>query len=165
LKQIRAAAIDHGGVLDARACWLLERGLKTLALRIQRHNENGQRISEFLRAHPRVAQVNYPGLHEHPGHAIAKRQMDGFGGMLSFTVTGTVAEAEKFVSRLRLFTLAISRGGVESLVCFPSRTSHAHVGADERERMGVTDNLLRMSVGIEDAEDLIEDLEQALDAD
>jgi len=161
--RIRSAAVDHGGVLDARACWLLERGLKTLALRIQRHNENGQRIAEFLRGHPRVSAVHYPGLTDDPGHGIARRQMDGFGGMLSFEVKGAVADAERFVSRLRLFTLAISLGGVESLVCFPCRTSHAHVGAGERARMGVTDNLLRMSVGIEDAIDLMADLKQALE--
>lgn len=163
LERIKAAAIDHGGVLDARACWLLERGLKTLALRIRRHNENGQRIAEFLQAHPRVRKVHYPGLPADPGHEIARRQMDGFGGMLSFEIRGAVADAERFASRLRIFTLAISLGGVESLVCFPSRTSHALAGAAERARMGVTDNLLRMSVGIEDSEDLIGDLTQALE--
>lgn len=107
--------------------------------------------------------LHYPGLAADPGHEIARRQMDGFGGMLSFEIRGAVADAERFASRLRIFTLAISLGGVESLVCFPSRTSHALAGAAERARMGVTDNLLRMSVGIEDSEDLIRDLTQALE--
>lgn len=162
IDQIRKAAVGHGGVLDARACWLLERGMKTLALRVQRHNENAMKIAEFLSGHPRVARVNYPGLPQHPGHEIARKQMHGFGGMLSFEVKGTVADADRLTSRLRLITPAVSLGGVESLVCFPSRTSHSLVSPEEREKMGIRDTLLRLSAGIEDAADLVADLDQAL---
>lgn len=159
---IRKAAVDHGGVLDSRACWLLERGLKTLALRVQRQNANAQCVAEFLRGHSRVSAVYYPGLAEHPGHAIARDQMDGYGGMLSFEIGGTVAEADVFLTKLNLITPAVSLGGVESLICFPARTSHSLVTPDDREQMGIRDNLLRLSVGVEDAEDIIEDLDQAL---
>jgi cystathionine beta-lyase len=159
---IRKAAIGHGGVLDPRACWLLERGLKTLALRVQRQNANAQCVAEFLRGHSRVSAVHYPGLVEHPGHSIARDQMDGYGGMLSFEIGGTVAEADVFLAKLALVTPAVSLGGVESLIGFPARTSHSLVTPEERERMGIRDNLLRLSIGVEDAEDIIEDLDQAL---
>lgn len=162
VEKLRKAAVGHGGVLDARACWLLERGMKTLAVRMQRHNENGLRLAKFLKDHPRIAQVNYPGLPEHPGHEIARQQMHGFGGMLSFEIRGSVAEADRFASKLRLITPAISLGGVESLICFPSRTSHALVSPADRESMGIKDTLLRLSAGIEDSADLIADLQQAL---
>lgn len=162
LKRIRSVAIDLGGVLDSRACWLLERGLKTLALRVARHNENAQQVAGFLRSHSRIGKVNYPGLPDHPGHQVALRQMNGFGGMLSFEIKDTVADAERFVSRLRTIIPAISLGGVESLITFPSRTSHVHSSPEERARMGISDTLLRMSVGIEDSADLLNDLEQAL---
>lgn len=163
IDEIRKAAVGHGGVLDARACWLLERGLKTLALRVQRHNENAMKLAEFLTSHRSVARVNYPGLPQHPGHEIARQQMHGFGGMLSFEVNGTVADADRFSSKLRLITPAVSLGGVESLICFPARTSHSLVSPEERQQMGIKDTLLRLSAGIEDAVDLIADIKQALE--
>lgn len=161
IQNLTPTALNHGGMLDAIACSQLERGLKTLALRVRQHNENANRMAEYLQAHPAVARVNYPGLPEHPDHAVAKSQMRGFGGMLSFELRDP-AQAESLLSRLRVVTPALSLGGVESLICIPSRTSHRGMTPEERQQAGISDGLVRLSVGIEDIEDLLEDLKQAL---
>lgn len=155
-------AVNHGGVLDAHACFLLERGMKTLALRVKQHNENAARLAEFLLQHPAVAAVNYPGLPCHPDHAVAARQMRGFGGMLSFELRdATLVDA--VLAAFRLVLPALSLGGVESLVCVPSRTSHRKMSREERECAGISDGLVRVSVGVEDIEDLLEDFLRALE--
>ncbi len=161
--RVRESAVNLGGMLDAHACSQLERGLKTLALRVRRHNENAEHLARFLVSHPAVARVNYPGLTEHPDHAIAARQMRGFGGMLSFELRQP-DHVDLLLSRLRIVMPALSLGGVESLVCIPSRTSHRKMTSAERQRAGITDGLVRVSVGIEDAEDLQADFVQALAA-
>jgi cystathionine gamma-lyase len=142
--------------------YLVLRGIKTLAVRMERHCMNGQKIAEYLEAHPRVRKVNYPGLKSHPQYALAQRQMSGAGGMLSFELDGGLAEAKSFLGRCHIFALAESLGGVESLIEHPARMTHASIPAKEREKIGITDSLIRLSVGIEDAEDLISDLGQAL---
>jgi cystathionine beta-lyase len=150
-------------MLDAQACGLLERGMKTLAVRVAQHNQNAARLAVFLRNHPAVAAVNYPGLPEHPDHAVAARQMKGFGGMLSFELRDP-RRVEATLAAFRLIMPALSLGGVESLVCVPSRTSHRKLSAEERHHAGIRDGLMRLSVGIEEAEDLEADLGQALAA-
>jgi len=161
IRRVTEAAAIYGGMLDASACYLLERGLKTLALRIRQHNENALQIARFLESHPEVAQVNYPGLPSHPDHPVASRQMRGFGGMLSFELRDS-ARIDAFLSQLRVILPALSLGGVESLVCIPSRTSHRLMTPSERQHAGIRDGLIRLSVGIEDADDLREDLDRAL---
>jgi len=151
-----------GGVLDPHAAWLLIRGLKTFALRMRRHNENGIAIAEFLRKHPKVNQVFYPGLESHPQFALAKRQMRGFGGMLSFIPKGNGDYASHVIDRLKVFKLAPSLGGVESLASQPWTLSHYYVPKTERVKAGIIDELIRLSIGIEDPDDLISDLKQAL---
>ncbi|MER3413176.1 MAG: cystathionine gamma-synthase [Armatimonadota bacterium] len=143
-------------------CWLTLRGLKTLPVRMDRHVHNAQVVANFLSSHPKVERVYYPGLPSHPRHDIAKKQMRGFGGMVSFTVSGDAWAALQVASRLQVFLLAESLGGVESLVCYPPKMSHAAMSEEERLARGIPPNLLRLSVGIEDEEDLIEDLDQAL---
>lgn len=163
IHRVTASAVNFGGMLDAHACSQLERGLKTLALRVPRHNENADRLARFLASHPAVAHVNYPGLPAHPDHAIAARQMRGFGGMLSFELRDP-ARVDPVLSRLRIIMPALSLGGVESLVCVPSRTSHRTMTPAARREAGISDGLVRVSVGIEDAEDLLADFAQALSA-
>ena len=153
-----------GSCMDPHAAFLLLRGIKTLAVRVQRQNENALRIAEFLAAHPKVKRVHYPFLHDHPQHTLATEQLGGGGGVLSFEVDGTGDDARQLAEALRLFTLAPSLGGVDSLVTIPVLTSHAMVSAEMRQKMGVTEQLIRLSVGIESADDLIADLEQALKA-
>jgi cystathionine beta-lyase/cystathionine gamma-synthase len=153
-----------GGVPSAFDSWLVLRGVKTLAVRMRQHCENAQAIAEHLNGHPLVRKVYYPGLPDHPDHALAKRQMRDFGGMVSFAFKGTREDVDIFVRRLRVFQLAESLGGVESLCCHPATMTHGAIPKPERERRGVTDTLLRLSVGIEDASDLIADLDQALEA-
>jgi cystathionine gamma-lyase len=144
-------------------CFLTLRGIKTLALRMKQHCSNAQTIANYLLQHPKVAQVNYPGFATHPGHDIAKRQMQGFGGMVSFTLKDdTLAAGHKVMSGTKLFALAESLGGVESLIGHPASMTHASIPIEERRKTGVLDSLIRLSVGIEDADDLIADLEQAL---
>lgn len=150
-----------GGVLAPHDAWLLIRGIKTLAVRMEECEKNAAAIAAFLDKHPAVRRVFYPGLENHPGHEIAKRQADGFGGMISFDV-GSQAKADEVLARLRYFTLAESLGAVESLISVPARMTHASIPADRRQELGITDGLMRISVGIEDVEDLLEDLEQAL---
>ena len=154
--------LNHvGGSLDPHACFLLERGLKTLAVRVRRQNESAQAIAEFLESHPAVRKVNYPGLPSSPHREVARRLLEGFGGMISFYLRDAAA-AETFLDRLRIPVHAASLGGTESLVVRPSRSSHLGLPAAERERLGITDDLVRLSVGIEDAGELIDDLAQAL---
>lgn len=147
-----------GGVPGPHDAWLTMRGAKTLALRMKQHAENAQAVAEFLEAHPEVDRVYYPGLASHPQHELAKRQMSGFGGMVSFVLRGPQSRALDFAHRLKYFSLAESLGGVESLICHPARMTHGSIPKEDRERRGVTDGLLRLSVGIEDISDLIEDL-------
>lgn len=161
IRRITSSAVNFGGMLDAFACSQLERGMKTLAVRVQQHNANALAVAGFLESHPEVARVNYPGLPSHPDHALAARQMRGFGGMLSFELHDS-NQVETLLKRVHLFLPALSLGGVESLICVPSRTSHRTLSPAERCRAGITDGLVRASVGIEDAEDLIEDFAQAL---
>jgi cystathionine beta-lyase/cystathionine gamma-synthase len=158
---IHATRTTLGCNMDPHAAWLLLRGIRTLALRVQRQNESALRIAEFLKAHPKVKTVNYPFLEAHPQRALAMQQMQGGGGVLSFEVDGTGEDARRFAEALQLFTLAPSLGGVDSLVTIPVVTSHAMIRAEEREKMGVTEQLVRLSVGIESVDDLIADLERA----
>lgn len=152
-----------GAVPAPLDCFLTLRGIKTLALRMNQHCQNAQQIADFLSQHPLVAQVNYPGFVNHPGHEIAKRQMRDFGGMVSFTLCNdTLEAATKLMSATKLFALAESLGGVESLIGHPASMTHASIPLEERRKTGVLDSLIRLSVGIEDASDLIEDLDQAL---
>jgi cystathionine beta-lyase/cystathionine gamma-synthase len=151
----------EGAILSPFDSWLVLRGTKTLALRMAQHNANGQRLAEYLAGHPRVQAVHYPGLPGHPQHALASRQMQGYGGMLSFDV-GDFELARQVCNRFRLMALAESLGGVESLVCHPASMTHASVPPDRRQAIGLTDSMIRISAGVEDVEDLIADLAQAL---
>jgi cystathionine beta-lyase/cystathionine gamma-synthase len=161
IQSIWSSAIHFGPSLDAHTCWLVERSLKTIVLRVRQQNLNAMTIAQYLKTDSRINRVYYPGLPDHPDHAIAKAQMTGgFGGMLSFEVKGN---ADLFMSRLKLIKRAISLGGVESTVTSPVKTSHSKMTAQERLVVGVTDNLVRFSVGIEETQDLIDDIKQALD--
>lgn len=151
-----------GGVPGPHDAWLTMRGAKTLALRMREHARNAQAVAEFLETHADVARVYYPGLPSHPQHELAKRQMSGFGGMVSLVLTGPPERALDFAHRLELFSLAESLGGVESLICHPARMTHGSIPQADRERRGITDGLLRLSVGIEDIDDLLEDLTRGL---
>ncbi|MGZ3790453.1 MAG: trans-sulfuration enzyme family protein [Bacteriovorax sp.] len=144
--------------------WLVLRGLKTLAIRMEAHQKNAMAIAQYLEKHPKVERVVYPGLKSHPQHAIAKKQMLGFGGMITFFLKGDIKKSNKFLSTVELFSLAESLGGVESLIEHPAIMTHASVPKKVRESIGLTDNLIRLSVGIENVQDLIEDLEQAFKA-
>jgi cystathionine beta-lyase/cystathionine gamma-synthase len=155
--------VNHlGGSLDPHACFLLERGMKTLVLRVERQNASGLRVARALAAHPKARRVNYAGLENNPGHKIASTLFEGCGGMLSF-YTQTAEQAERFLERVRIPLHAASLGGAESLVVRPSRSSHLGLTPDERAAIGVTDDLIRVSVGIESADELVADFEQALD--
>lgn len=151
-----------GGVPGPHDAWLTMRGAKTLALRMRAHAENAQAVAEFLESHEEVDRVYYPGLASHPQHELAKRQMSGFSGMVSFVLRGPQERGIDFANRLKYFSLAESLGGVESLICHPARMTHGSIPKEDRERRGVTDGLLRLSVGIEDCDDLIDDLRGAL---
>jgi cystathionine beta-lyase/cystathionine gamma-synthase len=161
---IHSTRTTLGGTMDPHAAWLLLRGIKTLAVRVQRQNDNALRIAQFLAQHPKVRRVHYPFAEGHPHRALAMEQMHGGGGVLSFEMDGTGDDAKRLSEALHLFTLAPSMGGVDSLVTIPVLTSHGMISADHRAKMGVTDQLVRLSVGIENAGDLIADLEQALTA-
>lgn len=150
-----------GAVLGPQDSWLLMRGIKTLGIRMEEHNVNAQRIAEFLNNHEAVSNVYYPGLATHPGHNLMKKQSTGFGGMISFDV-GSGEKADELLAKLRYFTLAESLGAVESLISVPARMTHASIPSERRAELGITDGLVRISVGIEDVEDLLEDLTQAL---
>jgi Cystathionine beta-lyases/cystathionine gamma-synthases len=151
-----------GGIPGPFDSWLTLRGIKTLAVRMRQHQENAFRVARFLAEHPRVQRVYYPGLDSHPDHELATRQMNGFGGMVSFDLKGDLTDVDRVVRKLRIFTFAESLGGVESLVCHPASMTHGSIPKEIRESRGLTDTLLRLSVGIEDSEDLLLDLQQAL---
>lgn len=151
-----------GGILGPMDSFLILRGIKTLHLRVQRHCENGMKVAVFLSNHPEVDKVYYPGLPNHPHHDIAKKQMSGFGGMVSFTFkSGKMQDAISFLENVKVFTLAESLGGVESLANLPTLMAHASIPAEKRVEIGITDDLVRLSVGVEDIDDLLADLEQA----
>jgi cystathionine beta-lyase len=160
IEQIRETARNLGGSLDARICYLLERSLKTLHLRVEKQNENALQLARFLENHQMVQKVNYPGLENHPGHETAKRQMRGFGGMLSFELKDS--RIIEFQKNLKLIRPAVSLGGVDTIVSSPMLTSHKSLTNEEMEREGISESLIRLSAGIENVEDLISDLDQAM---
>ena len=151
-----------GQAIDPHAAWLVERGMKTLAIRMARHSENGQAVAEFLAGHPAIERVEYPGLASHVDHAHAKTMLDGFGGMVGMVLKGGIEASERFLRKLRVFIHAPSLAAVESLVSEPRLTSHKHLTPEQRAAMGIPDGFVRLSCGVEDAEDLVADLEQAL---
>lgn len=153
-----------GGVPGPFECWLTLRGIKTLAVRMRAHEENALAVAQYLQGHPQLEAVYYPGLAGHPQHELAKRQMRGFGGMVTFRIRGGRERANAFFKALRIFSLAESLGGIESLACYPAEMTHGSIPREERERRGITDGTIRLSVGIEDGEDLVADLQQALGA-
>lgn len=161
-KKLRANQQASGAIVDPHAAWLLLRGMTTYALRMAAHNHGGQLVADFLEAHPKVGRVNYPGLASHPDHALATRQMSGFGALMSFEMA-SVDAARHLVDATTLFGIGASLGGVESLISQPGNTSHFSVPPEQRRAMGISDTLVRISVGIEDPEDLIADLSQALE--
>ncbi|MCB0292519.1 MAG: PLP-dependent transferase, partial [Calditrichaeota bacterium] len=150
-----------GGILSPFDSYLILRGTKTLAVRMRQHQKNAIRIAKFLESHPRVNRVIYPGLESHPQHELAQKQMSGFGGMLSFELDGNIKDAKRFVEGLKYFALAESLGGVESLIELPAVMTHASVPPEERRKIGLADGLIRISAGIENGDDLLEDLEGA----
>ena len=149
-----------GAILSPFDSWLVLRGIKTLPVRMDAHNANGMEIARYLSRHRSVKNIFYPGLSSHPGHALAKRQMSGFGGMIAFDL-GSLAKARRFLSRVRLCSLGESLGGVETLISHPATMTHASVPPEQRRKLGIADGLVRISVGIEDVKDLIADLENA----
>jgi cystathionine beta-lyase/cystathionine gamma-synthase len=152
-----------GAILSPFECWLVLRGVKTLAVRMEKHDENGRAIADFLRSHRKVKQVLYPGFSDHPQYALAKRQMTGFGSMITFE-TGSLKNAKKMLAKVRVCSLAESLGGVETLISHPATMTHAALGEKGRKQIGLTDGMVRISVGIEDVDDLLADLDQALAA-
>lgn len=162
IEKIRESACNFGGSLNAITCYLLERSLKTLGIRVERQNKNAYRVAEYLEQHPRIQNVYYPGLESHPGYETAKKQMRDFGGMLAFELDDKTITAQQFQNRLRMITPAVSLGGVETIICSPVLTSHAKISAKEKAELGIKESLLRLSVGIEDADDIIADIEDAL---
>jgi methionine-gamma-lyase len=163
LKRLRSVMIATGCNMDPHQAFLVHRGLKTLALRLERAQASAQRIAAWLEARPEVAWVRYVGLASHPQHELARRQMSGPGAMISFELTGGLEAGRRLMDRVRLATLAVSLGGVETLVEHPASMTHAKMAPAERVKAGITDGLVRYAVGIEDPEDLIEDLRQALE--
>ena len=161
IQKIKESSINYGGNLSDYTVWLLERSIKTLSLRVAKQNENALKVAKFLFEHQKVNSVNYPGLKSHPDHQLSLTQMKGFGGMLSFELNN-LDEAIKFTRKIKLIKSAMSLGGVESTICSPTLTSHSKISKEEREKIGIFDGLLRFSVGIEDFEDIRNDLDQAL---
>ncbi len=164
IKKITHKLNHLGGSLDPHACFLLHRGIKTLAVRVKYQNESALRLAQFLEEHPAVEKVNYPGLTSHPRHERSRALFDGFGGMLSFELSGGVEAADRFIAKAKLPISAPSLGGVETLITRPATTSHAGLSPEERRTLGISDTLIRLSVGIEATEDLIADLAQALES-
>ncbi len=162
--RVMSSRYVFGGVPDPQSAWLLMRGVKTLKVRMETHNQNGMKVAQFLEKHPRIDRVYYPGLRSHPQHELGKSQMKGFGGMVSFEVEGANDALGQFLGSLRICQLAVSLGGIESLICPPALTTHRRLSPSERMRAGIKDNLLRLSLGIEDSQDLIDDLDQALNS-
>jgi cystathionine beta-lyase/cystathionine gamma-synthase len=163
MERVRQMVIYLGGSMDPEVAFLLNRGIKTMGLRVSRQCENAMAVAKFLEKHPKVVRVHYPGLRSHPDHALAKKQMRGFGTMLSFDVKGGLPAARRFCDRVKLFLLAASLGGVESLVILPAYSSHYRMSQEELRRAGVEPGTVRVSIGIEDAADLIADFKQALE--
>jgi cystathionine beta-lyase/cystathionine gamma-synthase len=161
--QLRFTRNATGGVPGPWDAWLTLRGLKTLALRMREHETNASRVAGFLVTRPEVTRVHYPGLPDHPGHALAKRQMRGFGGMVTIDLAGGAEAAQRFCNATRIFSLAESLGGIESLIGYPFLMSHGAFPRDEKLRKGITENTVRLSVGIENADDLCDDLGRALE--
>ena len=161
IQTIKESSINYGGNLSDYTVWLLERSIKTLSLRVAKQNENALKVAKFLFEHQKVNSVNYPGLKSHPDYELSLTQMKGFGGMLSFELND-LNEAIKFTRKIKLIKSAMSLGGVESTICSPTLTSHSKISKEEREKIGIFDGLLRFSVGIEDFEDIKNDLDQAL---
>jgi cystathionine beta-lyase len=162
-KEIYRIQNSSGAVCGPQDSFLVLRGIKTLHLRAQRHCENGEEVARMLAKHPKVDKVYWPGFESHPNHTVAKKQMRGFGGMISFSLVGNKMEdAHAVLKKVQLFALAESLGGVESLIGHPATMTHASIPKEEREKIGVVDSLIRLSVGIEDAEDLVTDLQNAL---
>lgn len=161
-RQLKFNQNATGSILSPFDSFLVLRGIKTLAVRMKEHEKNALRVADYLEGHRKVKKVSYPGLKSHLQYDLAKKQMSGFGGMLSFEINGGLKEAEQFLGNLRIFSLAESLGGVESLIEHPARMTHASVPSEIREQIGITDSLIRISVGIENIDDLIEDLDQAL---
>jgi methionine-gamma-lyase len=153
---------NFGGVISPFNAWLTLHGVATLPLRFERHCANARVISEFLESHPAAEWVCYPGLPSHPQHALAKRQMNDFGGMISFELKGGLEAGERLVNRIEICSLAVSLGDVRTLICHPASTTHSEVSPEARRRAGITDGLVRVSVGLEDAVDIIADVDQAL---
>jgi len=162
IKKIRKNSRDLGCTPNDITAYLLARGLKTLAIRVEKHNQNALKLAKYLSEHKRVNVVNYPGLESHPQHELAKKFMKGFGGMLSVEFNMEADELNKRLSKLKFFARAVSLGGVESLLCLPSETSHSYLPKSEREKLGIKDTLVRISTGIEDIDDLITDWDEAL---
>ena len=162
MAELRAARVIFGGIPSPDTAFLIERGVRTLGLRVERHNQNGLAVARYLEDHPKIARVWYPGLESHPDHALAVRQMSGFGGVVSFEVKGDLDTANRLVDALRIPYIAVSLGGVESLIGSPAIMAYYELEPDERAAIGIQDTLLRYAVGLEDAEDLIADLDQAL---
>jgi cystathionine gamma-lyase len=162
-QQLKFLQNAMGGVPGPFDAWLTLRGAKTLAVRMRAHAENAMAVAQFLETHPKIAAVNYPGLESHPQHALAKAQMSGFGGMISFEVQGGIEAGKKVATSTKLFSLAESLGGVESLIGHPATMTHAAIPPEQRAAVGLSDGLIRISVGIEDIEDLLADLAQALE--
>lgn len=160
IDKIRKSALNLGGSLDSLACYFLERSIKTLTVRVERQNANAQKIAEALSEHPAISKVFYPGLPSHDGYEIARKQMSGYGGVVSFKIKNQ--DVNVFLKKLTLIKPALSLGGVESTICDPSSTSHRHLTPEQKAEDGISDNLLRLSVGIENAEDLLSDLKNAL---
>lgn len=162
--KIGSVAANLGGSLNAITCYLLERSIKTLSVRVEKQNQNAAKVAEYLQNDSRIAKVYYPGLENHPGHATAKKQMQDFGGMLAFELGETAPDPDRFLRKLKMITPALSLGGVETIICSPTTTSHQKLTDAERTELGITDNLLRLSVGVENAADIIADIERALSA-
>lgn len=162
IEEVRALHKAIGGVIDPHCCYLLLRGMKTFALRMEKHNQTGLEVARFLEGHPRVKRVYYPGLESHPHYEIAKAQMSGFGGVISFDIKGTLKDAKLFLDNLKLCYIAPSLGGVETLITHPAMVSYYGLTRKQRYDLGITDTLLRLAVGIEDVSDIIADLDQAL---
>jgi len=163
IEPIRVLHKAFGGVIDAHCCYLLLRGLKTLPLRVHRQNETALAVARHLERHPRIQRVYYPGLPSHPHHAIAREQMSGFGGVVSFDIRGDLAAARRFMDRLRLCSIAPSLGGVETLITHPATVTYYRETRRQRYALGITDTLFRLAVGVEDAGDILDDLDQALE--
>ena len=164
IEEVRQQMMVWGQVPDPFACWLLERGLKTLDVRVRRQNENAQRIAEWCDKQKEIAKVHYPGLSDHIDHDVASSTLDGFGGMMAIELAGGAKATERFLRRLKIVTHTVSLGGVETLIIEPRFSSHAHMSSTERAQIGIPDGFLRLSIGIEDPDDIIADLEQALKA-